>query len=487
MMFRSGIRSVVVAVAVASFGLGSAQAWKILNVPSDDTIWKPLPSLLYVQADVIPPHDASRVAIRKGDFIVSFGERIPDDADAVKRILAENAPTSEFSIEVFRPEDARRYTVQVSGSDLPKDFVRDVAGFYVDRVMRNGSAERAGVKRGDVVVAIDGDGFSGIQVSDPWLSLLSRGVAGARSLNYSLEAEQRLRNSRIGQKLDFTVLRAGAPLSARVLLGRRMFGMPLFLVILIVAWAAVGWLCASAVYGSRHSVGQLLLLAFGYLMLLIVDRDPQYTSRALVFDVGLLLSAVVVVVAARHSPRRPLMDQPLSRMAGWIEARFSVEDPWTNRLADEDGYPREAVEFLEHHETRFKTAISGASYLRQFLVVLVWLSAASTVGAGNWLLAGAVCFVVVASFVYMLLERTYLTRAIRIVDDGWTTEDGDDPVDIDDLDEDPKPSETAEPPENRFPAVLPPPVEPNRDAGRLEAEARRLETTRKRIVGSQGT
>jgi S1-C subfamily serine protease len=129
-----------------------------------------------VIVDVLAETPAARAGLRNGDVVVAFNGRPVTETRLLQRLIAAAAPESEVRLVVLRQGEGRQ-AVPVRLVTMPRDVAGErVAALFgfalreplpadapapgaaspvVGAVERGGSAERAGVRAGDVVLAVN--------------------------------------------------------------------------------------------------------------------------------------------------------------------------------------------------------------------------------------------------------------------------------------------------------------------------------------------
>ena len=133
--------------------------------------------------DVDPDGPSAAAGVESGDIVVSYAGRPVENADELRFAVAGTPPGSEVELEIWR--DGRRRTIEVEIGELPeaepaaapassrglessgmavqtltpelaarRGLERDARGALVTDVVPGGPAARAGVRPGDVVVAV---------------------------------------------------------------------------------------------------------------------------------------------------------------------------------------------------------------------------------------------------------------------------------------------------------------------------------------------
>ncbi|CAM2006105.1 SpoIIE family protein phosphatase [Acanthopleuribacter pedis] len=127
--------------------------------------------------DFFSPDDLR--TIRQGDLLVAVNDRRVARARDAYAVLDRLQPWQKVVLEVQKPEFRRalvRYRVRVGA--LRRDFLRDIPlTVNVYDILPEGASDRAGIRRGDLILSINGEAIRGLGHAD---FLVRRSIVGER-------------------------------------------------------------------------------------------------------------------------------------------------------------------------------------------------------------------------------------------------------------------------------------------------------------------
>ena len=140
--------------------------------------------------------DAARAGLRPGDLIVARDGQAVGTRQSFLQSLRYNRPGDTLTLDVVRDDERFRVPVRLSRFGLGLSINGEVAGVAVSSVSPGGSAEEAGVRVNDLIIAVGGSA-----------------VRDYRSLR------EELAEYKAGDRLTLDVLRAGQPQTLDLRLG----------------------------------------------------------------------------------------------------------------------------------------------------------------------------------------------------------------------------------------------------------------------------
>ena len=198
--------------------------------PTDENVFAatPRPMSLYVTRPIpclrggegVVPHGPESApqgdTIRVGDLIEKIGGITVTDSSTLASIFASIPGDSILRVGAYRPATLSFSDRTVRRRDIPDLFALFIYDFIaVTDVTPGGASDRAGLKVGDLLFRINGEGFKTAQDAD---LILQRGQIG-KSIVY-----EALRNNEI-LRLNVTLARFGMPLALLVISLSGMFMM----------------------------------------------------------------------------------------------------------------------------------------------------------------------------------------------------------------------------------------------------------------------
>ena len=299
---------VLFAVVAAALGAGAIVTFiNYAGSPTDENLFAAVPRdmTLYVTHPIAcagAEPGAAADTIRAGDLIDQINGRRIADTTSLREALAAGGRV--LSVHAYRPSvlDYRDYTVsRREFPDTPGTFLNNFIA-VVD-VTRGGASDRAGMKVGDILLRINGQGFT-----------------------TALEADLILRRGQTGKTILYEALRDGAPIDLHVTLAR--FGMPVALLILSLSgmfMLALGGFIAIKRPGIRAArITGMALLMCGYFIAVTairreVDRDLFVVIRDLLTSVSIIAGFSLAMRSLAYFPReRP--DLLAKRWIAWTYA-----------------------------------------------------------------------------------------------------------------------------------------------------------------------
>ena len=295
------------AFAVIAAALAAGAIVTFINYagsPTDENLFALMPRdmTLYVIQPIVGTGTGSGAApdtIRAGDMIDQVNGRKIADAASLREALASAGTV--VSVSVYRPSRLSYADFAVARRDFP-----DTPGVFlknfivVTDVTAGGASDRAGMKVGDVLLRINGQGFADAQ-----------------------EADIILRRGQTGKAILYEGLRAGRPVNLNVTLAR--FGMPLALLILslsgmfMLAFGAFVALKRTGIRAARITGMALLMCGFFIAVVAIrreVDRDLFVVVRDLLVTISIIAGFSFAMRSLAYFPKeRP--DILAKRWLGW--------------------------------------------------------------------------------------------------------------------------------------------------------------------------
>lgn len=258
---RIVLRLVVSSLAVVFLAVACLNFYRYAKSPTDENWFRDPPSDLYVTRGFAASgtggsNGAGLDSVRVGDLIRELNGERPEKLEDIHRVLAELPSDATFGIELFRPTDNQYYKVLVRRSDIPDDFLRQLPPTaYVFDVISGGASDRAGMRKGDLILRINGETF-----------------------NNSMGADRILRRAQSGRTIAYDILRNNQEITLHVTLAA--FGIRISLVAVFLSGLVFLGVGAFLAISRPDLKGALLtgtaFMLFGYcLMVLFIQRDVQ--------------------------------------------------------------------------------------------------------------------------------------------------------------------------------------------------------------------
>jgi len=221
------------------------------RLPHDENLFRTAPSRIMVVEplagkDQDGSHAGSRISrLQAGDLVVAL-EGLPvrseEDFHTAWQALAGKRT---FALTVFRPGALDTHSFQLPLPINGAHFVRSIPpAAVVQLVTRGGASDRAGMKPGDLIIAINGKGFQDAN-----------------------QADAIMRGTRSGQKVEYRILRADHELTLTLTMAR--FAIPATIFLLkccgvLILWAGLAMLALRpAIKAARISGLGMGLLGAG--------------------------------------------------------------------------------------------------------------------------------------------------------------------------------------------------------------------------------
>ncbi len=190
----------------------------LADLPSNLYISKSFPALDYLEDDGATPAPQTADSILAGDLLIPFAMNRGKGALTLDVMLDpllspdslfKNSPDSNFQLLVFRPSENAYLPFEVAGKAVPDSFFTSLKAVYVQDLEPDGASDRAGVRKGDLIVRINQQKFKD-----------------------KTQAENILANARAGRSIDYQIIRQNKNLTLQVVparLGIRLPFLTLFL------------------------------------------------------------------------------------------------------------------------------------------------------------------------------------------------------------------------------------------------------------------
>ena len=217
------LRSLIVAQAACLCILIAVHGWHIYHHESaDGTYWKPLPSeLLLVEATAESGNDPFSDLARPGDLLKELQGEPIFSLEQIRRIVKDHGLDESLTAGVYRPADGESRRVAIATSSLSQGRVIEISGVLVTHVFRNGPAQDAGIRPGDLIIEINGQGFRKSPATDPVTRfLVAVSSLGGSDATAALEAQKIVDRLAPGEVATFSVLRGTESHELPVRLGK---------------------------------------------------------------------------------------------------------------------------------------------------------------------------------------------------------------------------------------------------------------------------
>ena len=119
--------------------------------------------------NVVPDSPALRAGVVRGDILIELGGTKVSTPDQVRQVLSTHSAGDTITAVVIHGSTLEKLPIRLEvrlyhpilGMDFSGDHVRPKdssvpQGAYVDSVTPGGPAQRAGIRRGDIVLSVDG-------------------------------------------------------------------------------------------------------------------------------------------------------------------------------------------------------------------------------------------------------------------------------------------------------------------------------------------
>ncbi len=254
------------------------------------------------------PHETDSVCV--GDLLVSINDHTPATPSEVDGIVARNAGDSVL-VTVDRPSETARINFKVKKPDLSSGMIRVIPPTAnVCDVTERGASDRAGMKVGDLILRINGQGFKNVS-----------------------EADSIMRQGQIGKSIAYEILRGNQLLRLNVTLAA--FGFPISLLIMFLAgllYMVTGTFLSLKRPGLKAArLTGLSFLALGFFFVVtLLQRDTYIDTfvRIRIFSMtcSLFLGMAVTFHSRSYFPieRPELLTRPWIRIAMYALAVICI-------------------------------------------------------------------------------------------------------------------------------------------------------------------
>ncbi len=115
--------------------------------------------------------------IRQGDLLVAVNGNRVRKAPEAYALLGKLKPWQTAVLEVQKPEFRRALVkYRIKKSDLSRNFLKEIPrAVHIYDIVREGASDRAGLRRGDLIIAINGEPIRNLEQAD---FLVRRSIAG---------------------------------------------------------------------------------------------------------------------------------------------------------------------------------------------------------------------------------------------------------------------------------------------------------------------
>lgn len=290
----------LVMAAIIIFKFGSS--------PTDENWFKNVPSTLYITTPIASEHGDS---IAVGDLLLAVNGSTVTEARQLDSIISLSRQERLVEMDVLRPLTDKKYSFKVQANEIPGNFFRDIGRVaHVFDVIADGASDRAGMRPGDLILTINGQGFKN-----------------------AFQADEILRLGQIGRAIEYEVLRNNEVITLHVILAA--FGFPIALLVFV--------LCGIVYMGTGMFIGfsrprimaaRLLGLYFimmGFVILSILlqrgfQQDLFNQIKGLTLLVCLYASFAVLLHSMHYFPKEQpsLIERKWIRYTGYILGLLAV-------------------------------------------------------------------------------------------------------------------------------------------------------------------
>lgn len=251
----------------------------------------------------VPRAVSAASALEPGDVLLEIdGARLRGTAEAAARL----AGRERAELTVFRASAGQTVAAVVPTASLADAFRSINNTVLVTQVTRGGASDRAGMKPGDVITRINGQGFSS-----------------------ALDADRIMRGSKVGRVSAYDVLRRGEWLQLEVRLSA--FGIGLGALLLsIVGLLYIGTGTLLAVFRTHIKAALYLGLAWmgsGFAIAVVLNRTRRALPNWYVYasDITLALAIALGIAAWLHALKYFPRERPgLVRRAWAIRGAYAL-------------------------------------------------------------------------------------------------------------------------------------------------------------------
>ena len=248
------------------------------RAPSDENIFETPASSLYVTRPLAD--DRARDTLMVGDLVVACrGSDVVSvrDIDSLLALAGDQPPRTITAVRLHT-----KHSITLAPHDLRTPFVRDIGHtVIVVNVTPGGASDRAGMKVGDHITAINGKTFVG---------------AG--------EADFILRQAQIGKTIDYAVIRGNAPETLDVTIAA--FGLNIGLLVFLVSGFIImgtGLVLGGTrpQYAAARTLGMFFLLVGFAMVVNPVQRGINTELLAVARQYGALIAGCFAFPLYMHS------------------------------------------------------------------------------------------------------------------------------------------------------------------------------------------
>ena len=377
--------------------------------PTDENVFALTPAkmTLYVSTEMPSPEGP----IQPGDLIDQVEKQPVYTTEQLVRAFGRAPADSALSVRVYRPAQRSFAEFHLRRGDIPEGGVVFLEDFIaVTEVTPGGASDRAGMKVGDLILRINGEGFKDAQGAD----LI-------------------LRRGQTGKSITYEVLRRNEPITLQVTLAR--FGFPLALLIFSLSGMCMMGIGAFIVLKrpqipAARSVGLSLLLLGYFFTVLLIRRDAYPNWLISVRDATVLiafLSGVVLTTWSTVLFPKERIDLAQKRWILWVSAGVALLGMIANRYVDDrSALVTIAVILAFHFVVRFIHRKKGTPEHRRLSRVIRWTAIATVVvvvasgflaiflGRSNVGVAGVALLAIPLSYLYTIGRYRLLDMNLRV-------------------------------------------------------------------------
>ena len=317
------VRALISTLALCLFVFAAIAFYRYASSPTDENLFMNSPSPLYFVKNLpgsiikrttyiafatLVPHETDSVCV--GDLLVSIDDHTPATPSEVDAFAARNAGDSVL-ITVDRPSETTRINFKVKKLDLSSGMIRVIPPTAnVCDVTEGGASDRAGMKVGDLILRINGQGFKNV-----------------------LEADSIMRQGQIGKSIAYDILRGNQSLRLNVTLAA--FGIPISLLIMFLSGLLYMFtgtflsLKRPGLKAARLTGLSFLTLGFFFVVTLL-QRDTYIDTfvriRIFTMTCSLFLGMAVTFHSRSYFPieRPEILSRPWIRIAMYVLAVICI-------------------------------------------------------------------------------------------------------------------------------------------------------------------
>ena len=245
--------------------------YRYVTSPTDENLFVNSPSSLAVSRPVTSGTSPYQ-KLQTGDLLLSINGKRLDRTEQVQSLLAAVSPDSLLHFSILRPENNQRIDVEISRTALPDSLVVQLPPYvYVIFVQPDGASDRAGMKRGDLILKINGQRF-----------------------NNATEADQIMRSGRRDRSIDYDILRDNQPLTLQVklaIIGFRISELAMFGTGLVTLILGSLLIISRPQFQAARYLG-LAAILMGYYSMVIISVRAMMTDVFLALEIVILFSSL---------------------------------------------------------------------------------------------------------------------------------------------------------------------------------------------------